>query len=122
MKKTFKISAGIIGDEELANKAKWNEYGTSKIPPRPFVGHAADYINEEFVKGLIMAAIEGNATEMDIQQNNIGKQMVGNIRAAILASNYLPNAPSTVKKKGFNFPLIETGKMYMNLKYKKGDR
>ena len=47
MKRTFKISAGIIGDEKLANKAKWNEYGTSKIPPRPFVGHAADYINEE---------------------------------------------------------------------------
>ena len=120
MKREFKISAGIIGDEKLANRARWNEYGTEKIPPRPFIKHAADYISKEFIDRLIKAAMEGNAAEMDIQQNNIGRQMVGNIRAAILASNYPPNAPSTVKKKGFNFPLIETGEMYMNIKYKKG--
>ena len=38
------------------------------------------------------------------------------IKAKIASGNFTPNAPSTVKKKGRNQPLIDTGRMMNSVK------
>ena len=83
------IEAGIINDEENAKKALYNEFGTDKIPARPF-----------------------------IRPEQIGSKMVQNIKKAINNSDYPRNAVSTIKKKGFDFPLIETRDMYNSLTFR----
>ena len=44
--------------------------------------------------------------------------MVQNIKKAINNSDYPRNAVSTIKKKGFDFPLIETRDMYNSLTFR----
>lgn len=102
----YTIEAGIINDEINATKALYNEFGTEKIPERPFIRRGFDNI-EKIVK---------NANS----PSEVGEKMVNNMKKAIMRSEYPRNAPSTVKKKGFDFPLIEYGDMYKNLTYKVG--
>ena len=96
------IEAGIIDDEENAMKALWNEFGTDKIPARPFIRRGLDNIEKE----------------LDKKPEQIGSKMVQNIKKAINDSDYPRNAISTVKKKGFDFPLIETRDMYNSLTFR----
>lgn len=100
--KKVTIEAGIIDDEENAMKALWNEFGTDKIPARPFIRRGLDNIEEELNKS----------------PEQIGGKMVQNIKKAINDSNYPRNAVSTVKKKGFDFPLIDTREMYNSLTFR----
>lgn len=96
------IEAGIINDEENTKKAIYNEFGTDKIPARPFIRRGLDNIEKE----------------LDKTPEQIGSKMVQNIKKAINDSNYPRNAVSTVKKKGFDFPLIETRDMYNSLTFR----
>ena len=100
--KKVTIEAGIIDDEENAMKALWNEFGTDKIPARPFIRRGLDNIEKE----------------LDKKPEQIGSKMVQNIKKAINDSDYPRNAISTVKKKGFDFPLIETRDMYNSLTFR----
>lgn len=102
----YYVEAGIINDKENATKALYNEFGTEKIPERPFIRRGFDNI-ETIVK---------NANS----PSEVGEQMVKNMKKAILRSEYPRNAPSTIKKKGFDFPLVEHWDMYHNLTYKVG--
>ena len=95
------IEAGIINNPEDAEKALYNEFGTEKIPARPFIRRGLDDLDIK-----------------DKTPSDIGRQMVSNMRNAILRSDYVRNAPSTVRKKGFDFPLVETGDMYKHLTFK----
>ena len=96
------IEAGIINDEENAKKALYNEFGTDKIPARPFIRRGLDNIEKE----------------LDKKPEQIGSKMVQNIKKAINNSDYPQNAISTIKKKGFDFPLIETRDMYNSLTFR----
>lgn len=102
----YSVEAGIINDEKNATKALYNEFGTEKIPERPFIRRGFDNI-ETIVK---------NANT----PSEVGKQMVWNMRKAIFRSEYPRNAQSTIDKKGFDFPLIEHEDMLNNLTYKVG--
>lgn len=96
------IKAGIINDEENAKKALYNEFGTDKIPARPFIRRGLDNIEKE----------------LDKKPEQIGSKMVQNIKKAINNSDYPRNAVSTIKKKGFDFPLIDTRDMYNSLTFR----
>lgn len=96
------IEAGIINDEENAKKALYNEFGTDKIPSRPFIRRGLDNIEKE----------------LDKKPEQIGSKMVQNIKKAINNSDYPRNAVSTIKKKGFDFPLIDTRDMYNSLTFR----
>ena len=41
----------------------------------------------------------------------MGELLAGQLRASIIAMKSPPNAPSTIRKKGFDDPLIDTGHM-----------
>jgi hypothetical protein len=95
----------------VAMVAALNEYGTKKIPPRPFFrgminenkgdwgGYAANFMKEtgnDVIKTLDL----------------MGGEIQGELKNSIRDFSDPPNAQSTIDKKGFNDPLIDSGRMY----------
>jgi len=111
----------------LADVMTWNHYGTETIPPRPVLRIAAENVlaNNEKIKKALNAYFEnilenpnGAAEDEKEMLRKIGVQVIKEARAIIAAGNELQeNAPGTVKKKGFNKPLYETGLLIKNLGY-----
>lgn len=120
------IRAGVLpsaGTEAngipIAQVAKWNEYGTPatakrpwSVPARPFMSIACDE-NKGWKKesNEAIGNILGGA-EVISELNMVGMQMQEDIQSVFGDRSKLrPNAPSTIAKKGFDAPLIETGKL-----------
>lgn len=108
-------------DPELASIAKANEFGTSRIPARPFQRRAVetnrdriDRKMESLVKSIIDRRVTGRAA-----LDRFGEFMVGLVQEQIdLAPSWArPNAPRTIDKKGHDAPLIDRGKMRDGVKH-----
>lgn len=113
------IKAGVLegaGSEangaSIAEVATYNEYGTSRIPSRPFIAIATD--ESKGWQSEVKKQVGGITSSADVNGalNTIGEQMKKNIKNVIGDRSKLkPNAPSTIAKKGFDAPLIDTGKL-----------
>lgn len=103
---------------ELIDIAMWNEFGTEgkyggeHIPSRPFmrdsidkhipaIEHALMSVGEDFLKGAsARAALETiGVFQKDLMQTEIEQ------------GDFIANRPATIKKKGSDHPLIDTGQM-----------
>ncbi|USN16330.1 hypothetical protein PLUTO_00140 [Luteibacter phage vB_LflM-Pluto] len=73
-------------------------------------------------RGTIQAKIARKVLEGKITPDQalaqIGMAMEGCIVDSIKSGNWLPNADSTVKKKGFNKPLIDKAVMFQTVSSK----
>lgn len=100
-----------------AQIAAWQEFGTSRIPARPFFRNAIAEKSERWAKVLGKAVV---ATEYDIKTalEMTGEVIQSDIQQSITETNSPPLAPSTVKKKGFDKPLIDTGEMQRAVAYR----
>lgn len=79
------------------------------IPSRPFFRTMiAENANGW---GSILAAQIAGGTSVDGAMQELGKIMIDQLQSSIRAMQDPPNAKSTVRKKGFNNPLIDTGMM-----------
>lgn len=94
----------------VAQIAFWNEYGTEVSPLRPFFRSMI----EKNKAGWSLAF--GNL--MNMNNNDVakvfalmGEGIKDQLTQSIVEFSDPPNAPSTVRRKGFNKPLIETGTM-----------
>ena len=111
-------SAGSYKKVSISQVATWNEYGTSRIPSRPFIAIATDENKgwQSEVKkqvGRIKSSADVNGA-----LNTIGKKMKEDIKSIIGDRGKLrPNAPSTIAKKGFVAPLLDTGKLEEAIDY-----
>lgn len=115
------INAGILKDAgkskegvSLVNIAFWNEYGTKRIPSRPFVRIASDENKGKW--GDVAADGVGKIIDRKIKWRKccdmVGKRMKADIKKVIGdKSKLVPNALSTIKRKGHDKPLIDTGLM-----------
>ena len=110
--------AGSYKGVSISQVATWNEYGTSRIPSRPFIAIATDENKgwQSEVKkqvGRIKSSADVNGA-----LNTIGKKMKEDIKSVFGDRSKLrPNAPSTIAKKGFDAPLIDTGKLQEVIDY-----
>lgn len=102
----------------LAEVAAYNEFGTSDTPARPFMKQSFENHENE-----LRAACE-NANVMlskgksaDEVLNVIGAVAKGVIQQEIAEGEFAPNAPSTIRKKGSERPLIDTGHMRQSVNY-----
>jgi hypothetical protein len=101
---------------KVAQVAFWNEFGTATAPSRPFfrkmiadespgwgalVARAAAYYN---YNGATVLNFMGEKIAEDLQQSIVGWQDPR-------------NAPSTIAKKGFDKPLVDTGDMSRSITY-----
>ena len=106
--------------EKVTEVAAWNEFGTDHIPERSFLRstiaeNRAKY-QGEFQKAYLIA-IQGGMN-LRAAAGFIGNVARDDIKQKIIDIKDPANAPSTVAKKGFDDPLIETKKMLNSIRWK----
>ena len=108
---TASVAVGFAG--ENAAKAQANEYGNPErnVPARPFMRRSGRRIEREI--GAFMdehySGLDGGLSEASAEE--LGAWMEGIVKRTIDAWRYPRNRPSTVRRKGFNKPLVDTGEM-----------
>lgn len=105
---------GVIGDEELAQIALRNEYGTSKIPQRSFLRSTLEENEDNIV--LHYLNIYRTTNDLEKAAHQTGDYVEKLVKAKIASGDFVPNAPSTIRRKGRNQPLIDTGRMMNSIK------
>lgn len=103
---------------DVVDVAMFNEYGTSKIPSRPFMRQSFERHKTEYVlecENIYNMMFNGGNVQRAIRK--FGEKVKQDIVDEIERGEFVPNAPSTVRKKGFNKPLYETGLMEKSLSY-----
>lgn len=93
----------------ISDIALWNEFGTDKIPPRPFMRNA----NAKIQKRAPEIVKAGMDDEKDIRliTAEIAQDMRTQIIDSITSNTPPPNAESTIKQKGSSKTLIDTGQL-----------
>ena len=109
------------GKESLAYIASLHEFGSpgGKIPERSFIRTAIDK-NEHKINnlsdGLALKILDRSVTvrgALDL----IGLKVTGMIQEQITDGDYVPLAPATIKRKGSDKPLIDTGHMRQSVRH-----
>lgn len=107
------ISVGVFGKEE-AEIAFFNEFGTRTIPARSFIRSTIAEHKQDIVANFAMNF--QNTHDAKIAASLTSTYVENLIKTKIASGNFKPNAPSTIKKKGRNQPLIDTGRMLNSIK------
>jgi len=114
----------------LHDVAIWNEFGTKTAPPRPAfrmgmergIGKSKKIITAQLAN-IARGALRGKAGKADnnkrmkVLLTALGKSAVKETKDIIQRGETAHNAPATVKKKGFDHPLFETGLLKKNVSY-----
>lgn len=103
---------------DLCDIAMWNELGTNEIPSRPFLRMSVDNNESQIVAFMEAQAksLEHGTSAEDVLKR-IGVFTKGLVQDKIASGNYVPNAEVTIRKKGSETPLIDTGKMRQNVNF-----
>lgn len=95
-----------------------------RIPPRPFIEPGIEKGKSVIVKYLLQSVdsfLDGNEVQADKSRELAGQAAVNSIRKFIRdypANGLAPNAPSTIREKGIDHPLIgQTGELLRSLTY-----
>lgn len=130
------VKAGILNNatttdgKSIAEYAIYNEFGTSRIPARPFMRTVAKSEQKKWV-GTMVGHIRGRATDPAIWKQALGKageQMVKDIQNSIQNGSWAPNAPATVRAKARkgksepDHPLMDTGEMFAAVSFEVVDK
>ena len=112
------VSAGVM-DSKNATKAAINEYGTSKIPQRPFMRTAVSRHGKSWGEKSAKA-VQSVMKGMPISQVTelVGMQMKSDISSTLTNGPWTPNSPVTIAKKGSSRPLIDTGELRASITYR----
>lgn len=100
------------------------EYGSEEFevhfPARPFFSSTFEAHLVHFTalyEKNIAKVIEGKMTANALL-HSLGKDVVKKVREMIESGSYAPLSPATIKKKGHNKPLFDTGTLLRSVKYK----
>jgi hypothetical protein len=108
------------GGQTVVDVAAWNEFGTETIPERSFlrstIGNNRAKYKGEFQKAYL-EAIRGGMN-LRASAGFIGNVARDDIKKTINDMKDPPNAASTIARKGFDDPLIETRKLWASIKWK----
>ena len=98
----------------VAMVAFWNEYGTKTAPVRAFFRTTVSNNKKNWVLSIQnLVKMHEPEKAMGLMGEHIKDQIV----QSIIGWSEPPNAPYTVKKKGFNNPLIRTGQLSRSISY-----
>lgn len=106
-----------ITDPKTIAKGAINEVGADmgayEIPARPWMSTTLDVNANEYLKLLgdeFVKEMEKGMPGGDVRiKAKLGKRVSNDLKIAIAKWSDPPNRPSTVKRKGFNNPLVEKG-------------
>nr|DAR91410.1 MAG TPA: virion morphogenesis protein [Caudoviricetes sp.] len=98
---------------DMLDIAVYNHFGTATIPARPFVSDCAEKNAgqiQEAQKRLVYRVYQGGLSA-DGALAELGAWYVNVQKGHILHGGWTPNAPATIKRKGSNRPLVDTGQL-----------
>ena len=116
---------GFSEPRKVANVAMWNEYGvpSKNIPERPFMRLALFRYYRTFGgRAKWKKWAEAGAAwkhGFKFQPVKEGFKMQALIKDAIRGKKLPPNAPSTIRKKGYDRPLQWTGRLQRSVRVRK---
>lgn len=108
-----------IGGMNLAEVATVHEFGTEKIPERPFLRQAFDKSNKkisDFIRNERDKIYQGASTTNE-SLHKLGVLHQGQVQETIATGEFAPLAPSTVARKGSSKPLIDTGRLRQSINF-----
>lgn len=106
----------------VAQVAQWNEESSINNPPRPFIrfGFMPKLKGPEYRKvfeASIANVLQGNTT-LKAEYNKLGPILVKEMKDVITDWDTPPNSPRTIEAKGFDDPLVWTGRMRESVEFK----
>lgn len=106
----FLEGATAPNGDSIPLRAAMNEFGHGNVPPRPFFRNMIAAKSKEWPQGI---AYQLKLTKYDatLTLQRTGEAIKGQLQESILDLWSPPLSPKTVKKKGFEKPLIEHGDM-----------
>ncbi len=119
----MKVYVGLRADTAEAGIVRYaaaNEFGVpGRIPQRSFLRSTAREQASKWA-GLMQTAagevLDGGSVQAAF--GRVGLVAVGDVRRKIVQLKVPPNAPSTVRRKGSNNPLVDTGRMGQSIDYR----
>lgn len=102
-------------DDDVTNAdiGAYNQFGTSNIPPRPFLDIGVMSGVDDYEQALN----EREHENLEDALKTIGVFAQGAVRQYMTDLQSPPNAESTIKKKGSSNPLIDTGELRSSIKW-----
>lgn len=96
----------------VALVAAVQEFGSpaNNIPARPFFRSMVKDKEGEW-PDAIAALLKTNGYDAEKTLNKAGLTIAGQLRDSIVNGKYAPLAPATIRRKGFDRPLVDTGHM-----------
>lgn len=105
---------------DMCDIAAWNELGTSRgIPSRPFIRNTVDLHADDINKRLdscVKMIMKGKTAEEALKK--MGLYLKQQVQKEITDGSFAPNSPATIKKKGSDHPLIDTGQLRNSVNFK----
>lgn len=98
----------------LIEIAAQNEFGTDKIPARPWLRTSVDLFKNEWIKSMrkiSSLAVLGKANLIEQGWRIFGVEAVSNVQNTLLTYPWKPNAPGTIASKGSTKPLVDTSQL-----------
>lgn len=118
--KTAYAHAGTFNPDS-AKVGLINEIGDPghNLPPRPFMAVTFQRNYKKWLQTMLQELRKSTATSQTVVKA-AGAEATADICKTLQASPALfkTNAPSTVAKKGFDYPLFERGKLFKSIRYK----
>lgn len=120
----LEVQVGFQSDQmyedgtSLPEIAAFNELGSSDTPARPFMKQSFEKHEKELQAGcdaVNQALASGSSTEQALQR--LGVLVKGLVQEEIVEGSFKPNAASTIRKKGSDRPLIDTGYMRQSVNF-----
>jgi hypothetical protein len=110
--------------ELLKRIAFYNEYGTKTIPKRRLLKTTMYASGRIMDRELLQAfdSIERKGQTVEQAMKVVGQEMVEVVRSFINRRLPPPNALSTIAKKGFNNPLIDSNTLHNSIQFKYRNR
>lgn len=119
----------IAGEVTLAAIGTVHEFGSAdgRIPQRSYLRSTVDERRREYAKALRAAAdaalvevVRSRRVNLDAVRRKferVGAFAVGDVKRKITDLRTPPNAPSTIRRKGSDNPLIDTGRLRASIDF-----
>lgn len=102
----------------LAEVAAYNEFGSSDTPERPFMRQSFER-HEDVLHAACEDVNDSLAAGDTVEHalDTLGVVVKGLVQNEIREGGFAPNAPSTIRQKKSDQPLIDTGHMRQSVNY-----
>ena len=104
------IHVGVLGGVEYAG---YLEFGTSRMPPRPFMRQTFERDAGRMRKAIEASylAITESGASANQQLNRLGLFYQSAIQKTFRTGSFAPLSAKTIARKGSSRPLIDTGRL-----------